>query len=181
LISLREGDVRHIVKKISIRGTTLFQTSSQSEVCTQSYMAPKSWESQLREFRDSRDKMPFGCGPRGKALNIYYKGEGGGFPQVRVVVNLMNLNLSMVCPNTKNAQTMHLPTCCLVCVGPSEWLKCLSIFLVPSRSSNMPLTPLRPPSTESQGVCPNFLFFWCFHLKLTFEIIEEVGSASNMP
>jgi hypothetical protein len=51
--------------------------------------------------------MPFGCGPRGEALNIYYKGEGGGFPQVRVVVNLTNLGLSVACPITKSAQTMH--------------------------------------------------------------------------
>jgi hypothetical protein len=37
----------------------------------------------------------------------YYKGEGGGFPQVRVVVNLMSLRLLVVHFNTKNVQTMH--------------------------------------------------------------------------
>jgi hypothetical protein len=37
----------------------------------------------------------------------YYKGEGGGFPQVRAVVNLMNLCLPMARPCTKNASTMH--------------------------------------------------------------------------
>jgi hypothetical protein len=37
----------------------------------------------------------------------YYKGEGGGFPQVRVVVSLVSLRLPMACPNTKSAQTMH--------------------------------------------------------------------------
>ncbi len=37
----------------------------------------------------------------------YYKGEGGGFPQVRVVMSLVNLNLPVVRPSTKNAQTMH--------------------------------------------------------------------------
>jgi len=30
---------------------------------------------------ESRDKMPFGCGPRGE-VKVYYKGEGGGFPQI---------------------------------------------------------------------------------------------------
>jgi hypothetical protein len=34
---------------------------------------------------------------------IYYKGEGGGFPQAWVVVNLMNQRLVVACPNTKNA------------------------------------------------------------------------------
>jgi hypothetical protein len=39
--------------KVLIRATTLLQTSSQSEVCTQSCGPPKSRESQLWEFWDS--------------------------------------------------------------------------------------------------------------------------------
>jgi hypothetical protein len=38
---------------------------------------------------------------------VYYKGEGGGFPQVRTVVSLMSPNLPVALPNIKNAQTMH--------------------------------------------------------------------------
>jgi hypothetical protein len=38
---------------------------------------------------------------------IYYKREGGGFPQVWVVVSLMSLNLPMVHPSTKSVPTMH--------------------------------------------------------------------------
>jgi hypothetical protein len=38
---------------------------------------------------------------------VYYKGEGGGFPQVRAVVNLVSSNLPVVCPSTKSAPTMH--------------------------------------------------------------------------
>jgi hypothetical protein len=38
---------------------------------------------------------------------VYYKGEGGGFPQVRAVVNLVNPSLPMARPNTKSAPTMH--------------------------------------------------------------------------
>ncbi len=38
---------------------------------------------------------------------VYYKGEGGGFPQVQAVVSLMNLNLPVARPNTKSALTMH--------------------------------------------------------------------------
>jgi hypothetical protein len=38
---------------------------------------------------------------------VYYKGEGGGFPQVRAVVSLVNPSLPMDHPNIKSAQTMH--------------------------------------------------------------------------
>jgi hypothetical protein len=34
---------------------------------------------------------------------VYYKGEGGGFPQVQAVVSLVSLNLFVACPNTKSA------------------------------------------------------------------------------
>jgi hypothetical protein len=37
----------------------------------------------------------------------YYKGEGGGFPQVRAVVNLVSPCLPVACPCTKSAPTMH--------------------------------------------------------------------------
>ncbi len=38
---------------------------------------------------------------------VYYKGEGGGFSQVRVVVSLVSLRSPVVCPSTKNVTTMH--------------------------------------------------------------------------
>jgi hypothetical protein len=38
---------------------------------------------------------------------VYYKKEGGGFPQVWAVVNLMNLCLPMAHPCTKSAPTLH--------------------------------------------------------------------------
>jgi hypothetical protein len=38
---------------------------------------------------------------------VYYKGEGGGFPKVQVVVSLVNLSLLVVRPNTKNAPNVH--------------------------------------------------------------------------
>jgi hypothetical protein len=34
---------------------------------------------------------------------VYYKGEGGGFPQVRTVVNLVSPSLLMAHPSTKSA------------------------------------------------------------------------------
>jgi hypothetical protein len=38
---------------------------------------------------------------------VHYKGEGGGFPQVWAMVNLVSLSLPMACPSTKSAQIMH--------------------------------------------------------------------------
>ncbi len=54
-------------------------------------------------------------------------------------------------------------------------IDCLSLFLVSSQSSN---TPFYPQSAASEGVCPNSLLFRYFHLRLTFESIEELGSMS---
>jgi hypothetical protein len=45
---------------------------------------------------------------------VYYKGEGGGFPQVRAVVNLVSLSLPRAQPSTKSASTIDAP--------PSSWL-----------------------------------------------------------
>ncbi len=42
-----------------------------------------------------------------KRHKIYYKGEGGGFPQVRAVVNLMNPNLLVARLNTKSVLVMQ--------------------------------------------------------------------------
>jgi hypothetical protein len=76
---------------------------------------------------------------------VYYKGEGGGFPQIRAVVSLVSSSLPMVRPSTKSAPTMHQPTCCLVLCKFVWMIKCLSFFLVPSWSSSMPLYHPPPP------------------------------------
>jgi hypothetical protein len=38
---------------------------------------------------------------------IYYKGEGGGFPQVRAMVSLVSSSLLVIHVSTKSVQTMH--------------------------------------------------------------------------
>jgi hypothetical protein len=64
----------------------------------------------------------------------YYMGEGSGFPRVRAMVNLVSLELPMVCPSTKGARKSELTK--------FEWItKSLSLFLVPSWSFNTPLYP----------------------------------------
>jgi len=51
-------------------------------------------------------KWHFGVGPMARHIE-YYKGEGGGFPQVWVVVNFVNPCLPVACPCTKNVLTTH--------------------------------------------------------------------------
>jgi hypothetical protein len=58
LIFLRASGVPHTVGKISMRDTTLLETSPQSEVCTQSYELPKSWKYKFKEFWDSNLGCP---------------------------------------------------------------------------------------------------------------------------
>jgi hypothetical protein len=96
-----------ILLKSSRQGLQLCFTS-QSKVCTQSYRAPKSRESQ---FWDSHLGVP-----RQNAICMWalwrgtkytIRGEGGGFPQVRAMVSLVSPNLSMVCSRTKNVLAMH--------------------------------------------------------------------------
>jgi len=38
---------------------------------------------------------------------VYYKGESGGFPQVRAMVSLVSPNLPVARPNTNNVIIMH--------------------------------------------------------------------------
>jgi hypothetical protein len=98
------------LEKISMMVITLFQTSSQSKVCTRRYGPPTSQESQFQEFWDfqlgsPKKKWHLGVDPMAKHKK-YYNGEGGGFPQVWAVVNLMNLCLLVICPCTKSVLIM---------------------------------------------------------------------------
>jgi hypothetical protein len=55
--------------------------------------------------------MTFGCWSRGHLgagpmarHRVYYKGEGGGFPQVRVMMSIVSLCLPVACLCTKVLQ-----------------------------------------------------------------------------
>jgi hypothetical protein len=71
---------------------------------------------------------------------VYYKGEGGGFPQVQAVVSLVCL----CCP-----WLVLAPKVLQLCTNHFVWVMCrpawvnkaCQLFLVPSRSSNTPLYP----------------------------------------
>ncbi len=118
-IYLAADDVRHIVGKLSTTATTLLQTAPRSEVCLQSYGAPKSRESSLARFRDSHSGVPgkkshLDVGPVERCI-VYYKGEGGGFPQVRAVV-------SLVCPCCP--WLVLAPKVFQLCINHLVWVVC---------------------------------------------------------
>ncbi len=51
-------------------------------------------------------KCHLDVGPVGNH-KVYYKREGGGFPQIRVVMSFVSSNLPMARPSTKGASTMQ--------------------------------------------------------------------------
>jgi hypothetical protein len=143
-IYLVVGGVRHTVGKLLTRATTLLQIASRSKVFSQSYGASKLWESRLAQFRDFHSRVP---GEKshldvGSVANhrVYYKGEGGGFPQVWVVMNLV----CSCCP-----WLVLAPRVFQLCINQFMWVMCkrvwvseaCQLFLVPFRSSNTPLYP----------------------------------------
>jgi hypothetical protein len=107
------GCVTHIFGKLLMRNTTLLYTSPQLEVYTKNYRFPKSWESQFQKFQDIQ------LGSLGTKWHLdvafvvnhkeYYKREGGGFPQVGVVMSLVNQCVSVVC--------VHAPKVFQLCIN----------------------------------------------------------------
>jgi hypothetical protein len=110
---------------------------------------------------------------------VYYKGEGGGFPQVQVVV-------SFVCPNCP--WFVLAPKVLQLCTNHFVLVLCRSVwvseachfFLVSSWSSSMP-PPLPLYSVASQGACPDSLPFVVFNLGTHIWAPQGVGSASKHP
>jgi hypothetical protein len=73
---------------------------------------------------------------------VYYKGEGGGFPQVRVVVNLVCPSCSWPVLARKVLQLCINHFVLVLC--RSVWvIEAYQFFLVPCRSSSMPVDPSR--------------------------------------
>jgi hypothetical protein len=86
---------------------------------------------------------------------VYYKGEGGGFPQVRVVMSLVSPCLPVVRPCTKMFQLRTNQLVVWFCAGSCEWLNCLSIFLVPI--PELQHAPLPPKCYELRSTPQLFL------------------------
>jgi hypothetical protein len=51
---------------------------------------------------ESREKMPFECKCR-RVMQEYYMGEGGDFPQVRVMVSPVSPGSPVTCPSIESA------------------------------------------------------------------------------
>jgi len=102
---------------------------------------------------------------------VYYKGEGGGFPQVQAVVSLV----FPCCP-----WLVLTPRVFQLCINHFVWVVCrpvwvseaCQLFLVPSRSSN---TLFYPSKCCELGSVLQLLLFRCFLLGLTFEPFKELG------
>jgi len=128
-------------------------------------------------------KSHLNVGPVEKC-RVYYKGESGGFPQVRAVVSLVCpcCPWFILAPKVLQLCTKHLAL--VLC--RSVWVdKACQLFLVPSRSSNTPLYPSKMLQTRERAPIPYFFVVFC--LGLTFESLKEVGvhqqahSITNFP
>jgi hypothetical protein len=127
LIYLAVDNVPHTIGKLSTRATTSLHTALWSEVFSQSYGAPKSRESQLARFLDSLPGVPGVPGEKShldvgsmERCRVYYKGEGGGFPQVRAVV-------SLVCPCCP--WFVPAPKVLQLCTNHFVWLVCMPVWV----------------------------------------------------
>jgi len=103
---------------------------------------------------------------------VYYKGEGGGFPQVPVMVSLVCLCCLwfVLAPKVLQLCTNHLAL--VLC--RSMWVdKACQLFLVPSSSSSTPFYPSKMLRTRERAPIPYSFAIFC--LGLTFESFKELG------
>jgi hypothetical protein len=106
---------------------------------------------------------------------VYYKGEGGGFPQIQAVVSLM----CPCCP-----WLILAPKVLQLCTNQFVWVVCrpvwvneaCQLFLVPSRSSN---TPLYPSKCCELGSVPWLLLLLLSFIWTHIWVLQGVGSAST--
>ncbi len=108
---------------------------------------------------------------------VYYKGEGGGFPQVRAMVCLVSSSCPwlVLAPKVLWLCTNHfvLVLCRFVWI-----IEACQFFLVPSRSSSMPLYPSIVMRTRERALTPYSSVV--FSLGLTFEFLKELGVRQMM-
>jgi hypothetical protein len=104
---------------------------------------------------------------------VYYKGEGDDFPQVWAQVSLVSPNCLwlVLTPKVLQLCTNHFV---LVLCRPVWVNEAYEFFLVPSRSSSMPLYPSKVLRTKERAPTPYFSVILC--LGLTFESLKELGT-----
>jgi len=97
----------HIFLESSWLGLQLFFRPHLNQSFAHKVMGPQSCESpNFGNFGSPGTKWHLGASPMARH-RVYYKGEGGGFPQVWVVVSFMNLCLPVVRLCTKVLQ-LHI-------------------------------------------------------------------------
>ncbi len=108
-----------------------------------------------------------------KSCRIYYKGEGGSFPQVWAMVSLVcpSCPWLVLTPKVFELCTNHpvLVLCRFVWI-----IKACQFFLVPSHSSSTPLYPFK--LLWAMECVPTPSFSIVFSLGLTFESFKELGA-----
>jgi len=132
----------------------------------------------MARFRDSHSKVPrkknhLDVGSMA-SHRVYYKGEGGGFPQVRAVV-------SLVCPCCP--WLVLTPKVLQLCTNHFVWVVCrpvwvseaCQLFLVSSRSSN---TPFYPSKCCELGNVPRLLPLPLSSTWTHIWVLQGIGSAS---
>jgi hypothetical protein len=169
--------VPHIVEKLSTRAITLLQTALRSEVCKRSYAPSKSRESLLAGFRDFHAGVPgeknhLDAGPV-ESHRVYYKGEGGGLPQVRAVVNL-------VCPCC--LWLVLAPKVLQLCTNHFVWVVCRpvwvsSLSILPSPIPKLQHTPL-PLKCYELGNVPQLLSLPLSFTWTHIGVLQGIGGVS---
>jgi hypothetical protein len=120
VFKLKEVEIHKIMKKKwiffwkSYMHKLFWKPNNINALCWAFYHVNENKEIDLTTFQDYTrlplrspgTKWHLGAGPM--AMHIeYYKGEGGGFLQVRIVVNLVNLCLFVACLCTKSVLATH--------------------------------------------------------------------------
>jgi hypothetical protein len=97
---------------------------------------------------------------------VYYKGEGGGFPQVRAMMSLVNPSWLwlVLTPKVLQLRTNQLM---LVLCKPMWVSEACQFFLVPFRNSNTPLYPSKVLRAKERARLLALLLFsiWDSHLN----------------
>jgi hypothetical protein len=164
-ISLCAGVVWHAVGKLLTRDRTLLKTSSRLKVCTRSHSPAKLRESNLGNFGtlETKNHLDEGLVER---CRVYYMGKVVASAESRPWWVLWVQSRPWLILTPKVLQQCINQLVGWFCVGSCEWIVCLSLFLVPSRSFSTPLYPRKCWKLGSVPWAPNFSIILCWEFKL---------------
>jgi len=137
------------------------------------FMEVSTWAISRLPLGSPETKSHLDVGPV-ERCKVYYKGEGGGFPQVWAVVNLVCpcCPWFVLAPNVFQLRINHLVW---VLCKPMWVNEACQLFLVPSWSST---TPFYPSKCCELGSVPRLLFLPLFSTWTPIWIFQKSGSAS---